>query len=128
MKLAARFFLIITGVLLLAHYLPAGFWLLADKSQRAPYVYYSSVTNKFLLYRFGKGEPLRVDTTGKVYERDEFEALLPLDNYTQLLRDGKMPKSINGIPIPVERLRRERINVRIKPVVSTRCCSPLPNR
>ena len=64
MKLAARFFLIITGVLLLAHYLPAGFWLLADNSQRAPYVFYSCVTNKFLFYRFGKGEQQRVDTTG----------------------------------------------------------------
>lgn len=117
MKISARIFLIVTGILLLSHYLPAGYWLLAEKQQRAPYVYYSCISNRFLFYRFGVGEPLRVDSDGKVYDRDEFEQLLPLDNYSQLLRDGKMPKTVNGIPIAVEKLRRERINLRVKPVM-----------
>ena len=51
MKIIARIFILVTGVLLLAHYLPSGFWLVADKPQRVPYVFYSAVENRFLFFR-----------------------------------------------------------------------------
>jgi hypothetical protein len=114
-KIIARIFVLVTGVLLLSHYLPSGFWLIADKPQRVPYVFYSAVQKRFLFFRYGIGEPQRMDADGKIYDRDEFEQLLPLDNYTQLLRDGRMPEEINGVPIPVGKLKIERINLRIKP-------------
>jgi hypothetical protein len=115
MKIIARIFILVTGVLLLAHYLPSGFWLVADKPQRVPYVFYSAVENRFLFFRYGNGEVQRTDAAGKNYDRDEFEQLLPLDNYLQLLRDGRMPKTINNVPIPIDKLRVERISLRIKP-------------
>jgi hypothetical protein len=115
MKLAARIFLLISGMLLLAHYLPAGYWLVADKRQRAPFVFYSCVQKNFLLYRYEPGGIVRVDPSGTVFEREEFERLLPLDNYMQLYKDGRMPKEIGGVAITPEKLRRERVNARIKP-------------
>ena len=117
MKLFARLTLLITGIVLLAHYLPAGYWLVADKSQRAPFIFYSCVTNQFLFNRVVAGELLRTDLHGRVYEREEFENLLPLDNYMQLYKDRRMPKEINGVAVTPEKLRRDRINLRIKPVV-----------
>jgi len=115
MKLTARIFLLFTGTLLLAHYLPAGYWLIADQRQRVPMVFYSCIDKGFLLFRSDKGEILRTDTNGKTYEREEFERLLPLDNYMQLYKDGRMPKEIDGVAISPEKLRRERVNVRLKP-------------
>jgi hypothetical protein len=114
MKIAARIFLLLTGTLLVAHYLPAGFWLLADKHQRSPIVFYSCVDKGFLLLRSDEGEVRRTDPAGKVYEREDFERLLPLDNYLQLYKDGRMPKEIDGVAITPEKLRRERLNVRLR--------------
>jgi hypothetical protein len=115
MKLAARIFLLFTGLLLLAHYLPAGYWLVAGQRQRVPTVFYSAVQKGFLLFRSDKGTLTRTDPAGKIYEREEFEQLLPLDNYMQLYKDGRMPKEIDGVAITPEKLRRERVNVRLKP-------------
>jgi hypothetical protein len=117
MKIMARIFILLTGVLLLAHYLPSGFWLIAGKPQRMPYVFYSALEKRFLFFRYGNGngEMQRTDSDGKIYDRDEFEELLPLDNYIQLIRDGRMPGTINGIAIPVEKLRSARISFRVKP-------------
>jgi hypothetical protein len=115
MKLTARIFLLLTGILLLAHYLPAGFWLIADKHQRAPIVFYSCVEKRFLLLRSEVGEVQRTDLAGRVYEREDFERLLPLDNYMQIYKDGSMPKEIDGVAITPEKLRRERVNVRLRP-------------
>jgi hypothetical protein len=115
MKIAARLFLLLTGMLLLAYYLPAGFWLIADKHTRSPIVFYSCIEDRFLLLRSENGEMRRTDTAGKVYEREDFERLLPLDNFMQLYKDGNMPKEIDGVTITPEKLRRERINVRLRP-------------
>ena len=114
MKLAARIFLLLTGTLLLAHYLPAGFWLVADQRQRTPIVFYSCVEKRFLLFRSENGESKRTDPDGKLYSREDFERLLPLDNYLQLYKDGRMPKEINGVAITPEKLRRERVIARYK--------------
>jgi hypothetical protein len=117
MKLLARLVLLITGTLLLAHYLPAGYWLLADQRQRVPMVFYSCMQKDFLLFRSDQSRITRTDAAGKTYEREDFERLLPLDNYLQLYKDNRMPKEIDGIPITPEKLRRERVNVRLKPEV-----------
>jgi hypothetical protein len=114
MKLTARIFLLLTGTLLFAHYLPAGFWLIADKHQRSPIAFYSCVEKKFLLLRSDEGEVRRTDSAGKIYEREDFERLLPLDNYLQLYKDGRMPKEIDGVAITPEKLRRERVNLRLR--------------
>lgn len=117
MNPAARVFLLITGTILLAHYMPAGFWLVADERQRAPVVFYSCIEDRFLLLLFENGEARRSDPAGAIYEREEFERLLPLDNYLQLYRDGRMPSEIDGVAITPERLRRERINLRLRPAM-----------
>jgi hypothetical protein len=117
MKLFARLTLLATGVLLLAHYLPSGYWLVADKEKRLPFVFYSCISNEFLLNRFVNGEIERTDPQGRHFEREEFENLLPLDNYMQLYKDRRMPKEINGLAVTPEKLRRDRINLRIKPAL-----------
>jgi hypothetical protein len=115
MTLVARFLLLLTGILALAHYAPAGYWLAAAKPRRAPTVFYSCVEQRFLLLRSERGELLRADPGGKSYTREDFERLLPLDNYLQLYKDGRMPKEIRGVAITPEKLRRERVNLRLKP-------------
>jgi hypothetical protein len=115
MKHLARFFLAFSGVLLLAYYLPAGYWLLAEKNIRAPYIQYSCVDEGFLFYRYENESLKMTDAAGHVFTREEFEQKLPLSSWAQLVKDGRMPKTINGIDIPVEKIRRAQFSARLKP-------------
>jgi hypothetical protein len=115
-KLAARLLLIVAGLLLLAHYLPQGYWLLAaGRWPRGPIVFYSCVTKDFLFLRYTNGVMVRMDPRGKTYSRSEFEPLLPLDNWAQLIRDDRMPKSVDGVELSPSRIRYERMSLRIRP-------------
>jgi hypothetical protein len=116
LKSLARILLIVLGLLLLAHYLPQGYWLLmAKRWPRAPIVFYSCVTKDFLFMRYTNGVMTRMDRHGKTYSRAEFETMLPLDNWAQLARDGRMPKSINGVEVTPGKIRYERMSLRIRP-------------
>lgn len=116
MKLLARLLLIVVGLLLLAHYLPQWYWLLVAKRwPHAPIVFYSCVSKEFLFMRYTNGVMARMDARGKIYTRAEFESLLPLDNWAQLIRDGRMPKSIDGVEVSPGKIRYERMSLRIRP-------------
>lgn len=117
MKNFARTLLFASGLVLLAHYLPAGYWLLATKLRRPPIVYYSCTEKEFMFFRYTNLTAIRMDAHGKVYEREEFERILPLDHWMQLLRDGKLPDAIGGVTLAPEALRRERLSFRIKPTM-----------
>jgi hypothetical protein len=63
-KTFVRILLLISGLILLAHYLPAGYWLLAAKMRRPPVVYYSCTEKEFMFYRYTNQTVLRVDAHG----------------------------------------------------------------
>lgn len=116
MKIIARILLLAVGVLLLSHYLPEGYRLLvAKKRPRPPLVFYSCVQKGFLFYRYNDHGMIMVDEAGTNYERTDFEQLLPLDNYLQLLRNESLPKSIDGVDLSPEKIKRERLSLRIRP-------------
>ena len=117
MKTFARTLLFASGVILLAHYLPAGYWLLSAKMRRAPIVYYSCTEKEFMFFRYTNTTAIRMDAHGKIYEREEFERILPIDHWMQLLRDGKLPDTVGGVALTAEALRRERLSFRIKPTM-----------
>ncbi|PTX96524.1 DUF4857 domain-containing protein [Opitutus sp. ER46] len=115
MKLAARALLLLTSILLLGYYLPAGFWLVAARRDRAPVVFYSCVENRFLFSRATLDGVRYADAAGRSYDRDEFERLLPLTNWAQLTKDGRMPKVIQGTPVTLEAVRRAQFSLRLTP-------------
>jgi hypothetical protein len=116
MKTIARIILLALGVLLLSHYLPEGYRLLiAKRYPRPPIAFYSCVQKNFLFYRYNNDTLTMVDERGTNYERSDFEQLLPLDNYLQLLRDDNLPKAIDGVALVPEKIKRERISLRIRP-------------
>jgi hypothetical protein len=126
MKLLARILLVTVSVLLLSHYLPEGYRLLvAKKRLRPPTVFYSAVQKEFLFYRFAERGMTMVDEKGTNYEREDFEKLLPLDNYLQLLRNDALPKSIDGVTLSTEKIKRERLSIRVRPSIMDTPIVPL---
>jgi hypothetical protein len=117
MKIIARITLLIIGVLLLAYYLPKYYWMLTDKKRHAPITFYSCVRKDFLFYRYSDDTLQMVDQAGENYSRSAFEELLPLNNYLQLYKDGRLPESIDGVKLAPRDIDRARLNFRIKPVM-----------
>ncbi|MDR3456789.1 MAG: DUF4857 domain-containing protein [Verrucomicrobiae bacterium] len=116
MKTIARILFLTVGIFLLAHYLPEGYRLLvAKKRPRPPIVFYSCLQKEFFFYRYSDHGLAMVDERGTNYVREDFEQLLPLDNYLQLLKNGTLPASIDGVDLTVDKLKRERLSLRVRP-------------
>jgi hypothetical protein len=114
MKHFARILILITLSCLGTYYGPALVHLLLAERQRVPVVFYSPDSDEFLFFRYEGGEVRRVDQQGKIYSREEFEALLPLMHAAQLIKDGRIPETISGWAWDPAVARRARINMRLR--------------
>lgn len=115
MKALPRLFLLLLGTFLACHFLPYLHWLAFAPKLRSPQVHYSALARDFLLLGI-KGETVHyTDSQGTSLTRDRFEELLPLANWPQLTKDGRMPTHIHGAPIPLDQLRRSQFSMRAKP-------------
>lgn len=117
MKIVPRLIWLLTASVLMAYYLPSGYRLLTAERTRTPSVFYSAVDKHFVFSRLVDGEVRYVDQAGLPLARDEFERLLPLMNWAQLTKDGRMPSMIDGTPIPIDAVRRAQFSVRVKPAL-----------
>ncbi|MFZ5517863.1 MAG: DUF4857 domain-containing protein [Candidatus Zhuqueibacterota bacterium] len=110
-----RILLLVIAIIVAAIYLPHFYWMIFDINIRTPYVMYSAVTDDFMFYRYRNQELFYVDKQGKEYSRDQFEELLPLQNYRQLSSSGKMPDSLRGQKIDIRDVRDNNITYRVTP-------------
>lgn len=99
-----------------------GMWIIpslvkktTDKPDDYPFVYYSSILKElcFVDYK-NKQEPLS-DMSGNVYNSTEFDSLMPLLNYRQLMSDGRLPDSIEGREITPQILRVKSVVFKYSP-------------
>lgn len=99
MNKISRYILVFITIVVLAITLPNLFWVMFDKPYRAPVIDYSCLSHKFLIFKYNNNDIIRTDQDGHIYTRDEFENTLPLTYSRQLMMDGTMPDSINGVPM-----------------------------
>ncbi len=78
-------------------YLPEFYWKTFPHRYQLPRVYYSPVMNDILILKQNNGRGLITDREGKRYSMKQFEALVPQTNYSQLMYDGILPDSVNGV-------------------------------
>ena len=112
MEKISRYILVFIAVLTLAIFLPWLYWMAFEKPIRKPFVQYSYITNEFLIHRVS--EKKWVDTKGKEYSREEYEQMLPMMFFKQLLASGTMPDSINGTALDMRAISREKSFFRLK--------------
>ena len=80
-----------------------------------PFMYYSSILKELCLVDFSDSEhPLR-DIKGNTYDKAQFDTLLPLLNFRQLMMDGRLPKKIDGEEITMPKIRTKSIIHRHEP-------------
>ena len=98
----SRYILVLTAVLVASIALPAFYWTVFEKVPRSPQIYYSCITGDFIIADGNK----RTDPSGKEFTLDEYERVLPLLYFRQLMADGEMPDSINGIKLEAPSISR----------------------
>lgn len=90
----SKIILFFTAVVLLAWLLPWTYRFLTVRPDRTPFTLYSCVTENFASIDFNDGEIVRHDASGKTYTDREFDSILPLFYYRQLLSDGRQPDTL----------------------------------
>ncbi len=99
-----------------------GFWGIpslikkATSSQnRYPFVYYSSLLKEFCFTEFDGRKNNMHDLSGRTYTREQFDSVMPLLNYRQLLSNQMLPDSIDGVALDPRIMRTKQVVFRYNP-------------
>lgn len=84
-------------------------------SDQYPFVYYSTILKDIGLIDYKNKKFPMEDLKGNKYNTAQFDSLMPMLNYRQLMTDGKLPDSINGQKITPQLLRSKSVVYKYKP-------------
>jgi len=81
-----------------------------------PFIYYSSVVRELCIIDYSKKQAPVKEINGKTYTTEaQADSVLPLLKYRQLLADGRLPDSIHGHEITVQKIHAKSVNYRFIP-------------
>lgn len=103
------------AAILLAWGLP---WLcdfLFSSPYRTPFTHYSCVAERFICLDYTGKDVVYRDFEGNTYTEAEFDSMLPMFYYRQLLADGRLPDTIRGVAVTPQRIGRENFMFRTNP-------------
>lgn len=99
-----------------------GLWLFSSfvkmatySPARYPFVYYSSIMGDWGIVDYKDREMPLSDLQGNKYTVAQFDSLMPLLNYRQLMADGRMPDSIRGVAVNPRLLHASSVVFRYAP-------------
>ncbi len=95
--------------------LPALVKKATDSNNRYPFMYYSSMLEKYCFVDYSNDQYPARDVDGREYNQLQADSLLPLLSYRQLLADGRMPDSLRGVEMSMMNLRSNSVVYRYKP-------------
>ncbi len=84
-------------------------------NDKYPFVYYSSQLEELCLIDYSNKQTPMEDLKGRKYTTAEFDTLLPLLNYRQLMANGMLPDSICGVSAEPRNLMINSVTMRYDP-------------
>jgi len=114
----SRYFLVIIAVIGFAIVIPKFYWMAFAKPIRSPFVMWSCIDNDFMITRSGNGikrTSRNLEKDGETLTRAEYEQKLPFLFIRQLLMNGTMPDSINGVEMDTHDIGTSRSTFRVRP-------------
>lgn len=99
MKKTIQFLLLFISTGLLFWLLPWTVKLGTNEASFYPFTYYSCIQKAFIQVKADVDGVKYMDLAGQEYTMEQYDSLLPMLNYRQLLKDGRLPDSINGRPV-----------------------------
>lgn len=98
-------FVLITA--LSAWLLPWSYRFATARPDSYPFTLYSPIVHAFASLNYTDGKVEYKDTFGRTYSERQFDSILPTFYYRQLLSDGRLPATIEGIPVDGRSIQRE---------------------
>ncbi|MFO7525709.1 MAG: DUF4857 domain-containing protein [Ignavibacteriaceae bacterium] len=116
----SRYLLLIIMVIVSAHFLPKLYWMKFEKSISTPFIGYSPIINDFVkmnvnTMNVGKSDVNWSDTKNNIYDRNQYDSIMPFQNYRQLAALNKMPDSIGSKELNLDSVRLNNFTFRIRP-------------
>ncbi len=121
----ARYLLIFLTVFVLAAIVSQYYWMAFEKAIFPPKVYYSPISENFVITKIRNRRYYIQDKEGNNLTRKDFEQLLPFITYKQLLYKGIMPDTIQNIPVDIHKIRANSFSIILKPKEITAYHIPL---
>lgn len=110
----ARYAIIFIIIIVLAVQLPFWYYKLVHKPSAGPRIYYSSIKKDFVHFQHKKGGVTFSDRENNIYNRKDFEKLLPFTFYRDLNKWGVLPDSIDGLPVDASVIHHKSARYRLK--------------
>jgi hypothetical protein len=109
------YYILLTAIL--AWLLPWLYNLATLKRERTPFALYSEIIEDFAMINVNQNEKdLRyTDRKGNFYTEMQFDSILPMFYYRQLVTDNRLPDTVQGVPITAPKIRRENFIFRSRP-------------
>lgn len=102
--------------LLLCWIVPETIQTAMEKKEHYPFTYFSSIREEFCsTEHLSKEEMVRKDESNNHYTEEQFDSIMPLFYYRQMLSTGRMPDSIHGYPITMRSIRQDGFYLRYNP-------------
>ncbi len=111
----SRIILLLSIVFVLSVVVPKYYWMMLAEKPKVPTYIYSSLVHDFITMKMINKSINRFDNNGVKVSRRKFEQLAPLYYYRSLMYHGKMPDSINGVKLNIEKIKLNTIFTSIKP-------------
>lgn len=86
-----------------------------DKPVSTPFTLYSSVVGEFAMLEHSDNKFSYTDRTGREYSEEEFDSILPMFYYRQLITDDRFPETICGIAVTPRQVQIHNFNFRLTP-------------
>lgn len=88
---------------------------MTDGARNYPLVYYSSILKELCIIDFVHDKDSFADIKGNKYPRAQYDSLMPMLNFRQLMMDGRLPDTLEGCPIEPKLLRMKQVVYRQYP-------------
>lgn len=121
----SKILLYFTIAVLILWLVPWSYYFFFAKGEKSPFTLYSTVIGDFAMVEHENGKPLRVDRDGNVYTENQFDSILPMFYYRQLVADEKFPAEINGVEISPRIVQTENFMFRSTPSAANTPMVPL---
>ena len=88
---------------------------MTDGARNYPLVYYSSILKELCIIDFVHDKDSFADIKGNRYPRAQYDSLMPMLNFRQLMMDGRLPDTLEGYAIDPKLLRVKQVVFRQYP-------------
>lgn len=116
MKNSIKIIYLLFVALLASWLIPSAVRFITYSYDRFPMIHYSSIAKRFMMtVNEGKGKTQYKDVNGNKYTEKSYYALQPMLFYRQLIMDGNLPDSVDGVSISPEFIGKHTFTFRYKP-------------